>query len=109
MPPTIEFSGYVLSMIDSKRICVRVDRDHVERVSSVMSRLHQQTGVRDTLTVNVSNAGFHIDYVWAEISDLIGTHVRIQANLRQFSFRNEKGVLYKGVSTNATHIYNISA
>jgi hypothetical protein len=119
MPPQITFTAYVISIIDAKRICVRVDDEHVERISSLMSYYNDKTTVKDTIVINTGNAHFVINMKWDELSDLKGTNVKVVATLRRYSYwknkemlneRNERyvtSVKYRGVSIIASRVSSI--
>jgi hypothetical protein len=121
MPPQITFTAYVISIIDANRICVRVDDDHVERISSLMSYYNDKTTVKDTIGINTGNAHFVINMKWDELSDLKGTNVKVVATLRRYSYwknkemlneRNERyvtSVKYRGVSIIASRVSSINA
>lgn len=121
MPVAIKFSGYVLSAMDSKRICVRLDVEHVDRITSILSQMYDRTSVKDTVTINVSNSRYNISHDWSELSDLVGLHIDITAHLRKFSYWKAKELIddyndshttitqYKGVSINAVKVSNITS
>ncbi len=115
----ITFTGYVLSIIDEKRICMRVDKVHIERITNLMSYFYEKTTVNDTVVVNVSNARFNISIDWESLHDLKGVHVSITASPRRYSYwktqemydadnnRQINTVKYKGVSIQASRVSNI--
>jgi hypothetical protein len=119
MPPQITFTAYVISVIDEKRLCVRIDDSHVERISSLMSYYNDKTTIKDTMVVNTSNAQFDIKIKWDELPDLIGTNVKVTATLRRYSYwknkemindRNERyvtSVKYRGVSIIASRLSSV--
>ncbi len=121
MPPAFNFKGYVLSVIDSKRICIRVDSEDIESVSTRLSLDNNyKTTIKDTVVVNVKDCVFSISIGWNELIDLIGIHVQINATLRRYNYTKTK-VIYddqnnptttmvqcKGISISAKKITNIT-
>lgn len=120
MAPHFTFRAYVLSVIDPKRICVRVDKEYIESVSNVLSAANDKTTVKDTIIVNVSDCRFAITNItWTDLSDLVGVNVEINATSRKYNFWKVKErtdsdnesrwteVNYKGVSIHAKKISNI--
>lgn len=87
------FNAYVLSVIDAKRICVRIDKDDAEKVSTRISSLCDKTTVKDTVLVNVSDCIMAISIPWKELVDLVGTHVSINCAFRKYSYYKKK-VIY---------------
>lgn len=110
------FSGYVVSVIDSKRICLRVDREDSELVNK---RVGNNTYGNDTYSVNIGRCEFKIDIPWENPSDLVGTHVKVTARPKSYSFMKEKEVVTaldrviikrfscSGISIIATHLKNL--
>lgn len=80
------FKGYIVSIIDKKRICVRIDPDDVDSVSAKLSKFYDKTVVKDTITVNVLDAKIAISIDWNEIQDLIGIHIKITATSRKYNY-----------------------
>lgn len=119
MPLAIKISGYVLSVLDSKRICLRLDKEHIDRITAILSQMYDKTSVRDTITINVSNSRYDIAHDWAELQDLVGLHVNVTAHLRRYSYWKAREIIddyndshttitqYKGVSINAIKVSNI--
>lgn len=120
MAPQITFYGYVLSVVDPKRICVRIDNEYIDMVSSVMSSMNDKTVVKSTLIVGVSDCKFNITNIeWSELSHLVGVHIKINAVCRKYNYwktrnifdENNNGriitVKYKGISIVAKQIANI--
>jgi hypothetical protein len=120
MPPQISFTGYITSVIDHRRVCVRVDQEHVEKISTIISNYSDRTTVKDTLVVNLSDARFAIGHDWEELTNLVGIHVKINASLRRYSYwrnreqvfneDNERHVInvkYKGVSIIASRVISV--
>ncbi len=121
MPSPISFTANVLSVIDNKRICVRLDKQYVKMISSIVSASHERTVVRDTITVNVSDCRIALSIDWSDLVDLIGLHIKVNAIPRRYSYWRTKEVLdddnnsritsikYKGISFYAQNIKNITA
>lgn len=119
MPAAIKFSGYVLSVLDKKRICVRLDKEHIDRVTQCLSNLYDRTSTKDTIIVNVTKTQYNIARDWAELDDLVGLHVDVTVHLRKYSYWKAKETIdeynnshttttqYKGVAINAIKISNI--
>lgn len=84
------FTGYVLSVLDEKRICVRVDEECLELISSKLTSYNNKTTVGDTIVVNVSDANFVSKVEWNELTYFVGVHVKINAALRGYSFWKTK-------------------
>lgn len=119
MPPQFTFTGYIISVIDEKRICVRVDHEHIEPVSAIISRFNERTTIKDTLVVNIKDARFVIAIEWNELADLVGTHAKIIATPRRYSYWKSREILmgdnerhlttvkYKGVSIIANRVSSV--
>lgn len=119
MPTQFTFSGRIVSIIDERRLCVRVDKEHVEKISTMISSYSDKTIIKDTLIVNVKESRFAIGIDWQELKDLVGVHVKISATLRRYSYwRNRESfddendrhlttIKYKGVSVIAGRISTI--
>jgi hypothetical protein len=90
MAAPFTFTGYVLGILDEKRICVRVDEECLELISSRLTSYNNKTTVEDTVVVNVSDANFVIHIKWNSLTDFIGVHVKINAALRRYSFWKTK-------------------
>lgn len=121
MPPYFTFNARVLSVIDSKRVCVRIDSDDLDKISTLMSNVENKTTVKSTLTLNISDCRFTIKNIeWKELTDLIGVHINVNATYRQYNFWRTKEagiddnnetirhtVRYKGITFLAKKISNI--
>lgn len=119
MSQSIKFSGYVLSIIDAKRLCVRVDEEYLDLISSKFSYLCDKTLFKDTINLNVSHAKFRISHKWEELSDLVGVHIKVSATMRRYNYyrkrelfdhNNESKIILvqcKGICTSAQTIKNI--
>lgn len=83
------FTGYVLSVIDHKRICIRVDKDCIDAVSHRISNASDRTTICDTIVVSVIGSRFVIDHKWSELVDLIGMHLRISATMSRYSYHKQ--------------------
>ncbi len=118
--PKFVFTGYIISVIDDRRICVRVDPADVERVSTTISNYADKTTIKDTVVVNVREARFLIKNIeWSELNDLIGVHIKFGVQLRRYSYWRTRElfdddndshvttVKYKGISVIANHLTNI--
>ncbi len=113
------FTGYILSIIDDRRICVRIDQPYIEKITNIMSYFYDKTTVKDTVVINVSNARFDVNIDWNELHDLKGVNVRITAKPKRYSYWKAQEtyddnndchittVKYKGVTLNAERISNI--
>lgn len=84
------FSAYVLSVIDERRICVRVDKEYLELVSNRLTSVYDKTVFRDTIFINVSDCEFDIDLDWKELTDLIGVQIKVNVALRRYSYYKTK-------------------
>ena len=84
------FNAYVLSVIDSKRICVRIDKEDIEMVSSRMSTLCDKTTIKDTILITVKDCIMAISIPWSELTDLIGTHININCAFRRYNYYKQK-------------------
>lgn len=89
------FNAYVLSIIDSKRICVRVDKDDLNKVTGIYRNYSSSLIIKDTIIVNVSECRFSIDIEWAELTDLIGIHISVNAVPRKYNYWKTKEI-YNG-------------
>lgn len=120
MPPQIKFSGNIISVIDQRRICIRLDKECVERISMIISAVNDKTTYKDTIIVNVNECRFNIKNIdWNELHNLIGVHVSIVAQPRPYSFWRTKDIIddnemnrkinvkYRGVSIIAKQLTNI--
>lgn len=120
MPPQFTFQGRVLSVIDSNRICVRLDSDHIDSISVILSTANDKTVVKDTIIVNTKDCRFSISNIeWNELSDLIGVHIKINATYRRYNYWRTKEVCdqdnnnhritvkYKGITILAKKVSNI--
>ena len=86
MSPHFKFNAYVLSVIDERRICVRIDKNDIETVCSKLSSANDRTTFRDTINVAINDCNIDIDFDWKELTDLIGVHVVINATTRKYCF-----------------------
>lgn len=84
------FNAYVLSVIDPRRICVRVDAEHVEAVTAKLTSAYDKTTFRDTILLGVADCQFDINIGWQELSDLIGVHIKVNAATRKYSYYKTK-------------------
>jgi hypothetical protein len=121
MPVPIIFTGYVLSILDEKRICMRIDKDYVNMISGIVSQTYDKTMIHDTIVINVKDCHINLSIDWKELTDLIGMHLRVNATPRRYSYWRTKEVFdednhsritsfkYKGVSFYAQNIKNITA
>lgn len=120
MPPYFTFNARVLSVIDPKRVCVRIDSEDLDKISNLISNVENKTTVKSTLTLNISDCRFTIKSIeWKELTDLIGVHINVNATYRQYNFwRTKEGldesnesirhtVRYKGITFLAKKITNI--
>ncbi len=80
------FNAYVLSVIDPKRICVRVEKEHLEVVTKRLTAANDKTTFKDTIVVGVNDCGFNIDFDWKELIDLVGVQISINAITRRYSY-----------------------
>lgn len=121
MPRSVKFTGYILSLNDERRITVRLDTDHISRMTNILSRFYERTTFKDTLVVNVSNARFNVSFEWNDLKDLLGCHVEIEASLCRYNYWSPREVSsedndsphrlyvqYKGVSISANKLSNIT-
>lgn len=90
MSQRFTFNAYVLSVIDAKRICVRIDPKHLELVSARLTSATDKSTFKDTVVVNVNDSNFNIDFDWNELTDLIGVNVKINASTRKYCFYKSK-------------------
>ena len=109
-------------MIDANRICVRVDKEYVDKISTIMSSMNDKTVVKDTIILNIRDCRFAISSIeWKEVSDLIGVHIKINATYRRYDFWKTRDnisensnesvrvtVKYRGVTILAKKIENIT-
>ena len=86
------FNGYVLSVLDTKKICVRIDKDDIERISDCLTFLCDKATAKDTVAVNVKDAKFAISIPWNELTDLIGTHIKINCMFRKYKYYRKKNI-----------------
>jgi len=118
MTPQQIVTAHVLSVIDEKRICVRLDKQFVETISSIVSKAYDHTVVKDTIVVNISNCHIDLSIDWAELSDLIGMHLNINMVPRNYQYWRTKSAIsnginnitntkFRGVTFNARRITNI--
>lgn len=121
MPPFFSFNARVLSVVDPKRICVRIDNNDLEKISAILSNVENKTIIKSTITLNISDCRFTIRNIeWKELTDLIGVHINVNATYRQYNFwrTRESGlddnnesirhtVRYKGITFLAKKISNI--
>lgn len=87
------FNAYVLSVVDSRRICVRIDKEDIENISTRLSALCDKTTIKDTALVNVKDCIIAISIPWNELTDLIGTHISINCAFRKYNYYKKK-VIY---------------
>ncbi len=90
MTKYVVFNAYVLSSIGDNRLCMRIDPEFVPRISSLYSEIFSKDIIRDIITVNVKNAQFTISTPWTDLDSLVGTHIRVNANSRQYFFWDTK-------------------
>lgn len=90
MSQRFTFNAYVLSVIDAKRICVRIDPNYLEIVSNRLTNANDKTIFKDTVIVNVNDAVFNIDFNWNELTDLVGVNIKINAATRKYNFYKSK-------------------
>ncbi len=122
MPHSFSFNAHIISIIDPKRICVRIDNEDLDKVSSILSTIEKRTVVKHTLTINVSNCRFTINQLdWDQLSDLIGVNVIVNATYRNYDFWRVKEtnyddtnqtmkqiIKYKGTTIVAKKITNVT-
>jgi hypothetical protein len=87
------FKAYVISVLDARRICVRVDKEDIDAVSKQLTTYNGKTTIVDTIVVNVKDARFTVSIDWKELTDLIGVHIRINAKLRRYSYWRTREVV----------------
>lgn len=121
MPRVLTFSGYLLSVLDNNRICVRLDRGSVQLVSDAFACAMGSNVVKDTVVVNVARARVDISFDWSELQDLVGVHLRLVATPRTYNFwstrmirtgdgaEREHAMNHHGVSLIASNIKNLTA
>ena len=120
MPPQFTFNAHVLSIIDSRRLCVRISKEHIEKISSILSVASDRNVIKDTVVVNVSDSTFAITQIeWSDLSDLIGVEIKITAFARKYNYWRTKettdgedgrrfvNLKYKGASIIAQRISNV--
>lgn len=120
MGPQVKFTAYVLSVVDAKRICVRIDQEYIDAVSTVLSSFNDKTVIKSTVIVNVNDCVFNINNIeWSELSHLIGVHLKLNVTFRRYNYWRTREVLddnnigrvtaikYKGVSIIAKQISNV--
>ncbi len=115
----IALTGYVISVIDEKRICVRVDEEFIQKVCRIETEAKHKNTYRDVLTINVKNAKYNISIPWDNLNSLIGMHIKTTLNYREYSFYTTHDVLRDdgiteqikkhiiGVTYTANHIKNV--
>lgn len=118
-PSQVSISAHVLSVLDRKRICVRLDKSHVECISNIITNAYEQTVVKDTIIINVSACRIDLSFSWSELSDLIGVHIRADVAPRRYSYwrtnqiTDSEGIQHvttskrRGVTFHARSIRNI--
>ena len=90
MSPSFTFHAYALSVIDKRRICVRIDKSDLDCVSEQLSKINDKTTFKDTVVVGVGECEFDISLDWKELQDLIGVRIKINASTRRYSFYKTK-------------------
>lgn len=107
MASPFNFTCYVLSVLDERRICVRVDGEYLELLSTKFTSFNNQTTVKDTIVVNVSGADFTIRTDWKDLKDLIGVHLKINAVLKRYSFWKNKDMHEDDIGNNQVHMVSV--
>ncbi len=120
MPPQLSFTGYVLSIIDEKRICVRVDPEYVDAISTYLSSFNDKTVIKTTVIINIRECDFNVTQIdWNNLNNLVGVQIKITALFRQYQYWKNKEIIdrnnnsritsvkYKGVSIIAKKISNV--
>jgi hypothetical protein len=90
MSQAFKFKAYVISVLDERRICVRISQSDLDNVTNRLIHYSDKTTVKDTVTVNITESRFSIDIDWNELVDLIGVQVEITAILRKYNFSKTK-------------------
>ncbi len=120
MPTTFTFNAYVVSVIDKKRLCVRIDKDCVSSVCNRLSNAADRTTFKDTIIINLlTKCEFKIDFEWQELDDLVGCHLHVSAFIRKYNFWRPResfdplrnlytSVKQKGVSVVATAVASVA-
>ncbi len=116
----ISITAHVLSVIGDNKLCVRIDNNHIQKISDLYSEKFSKIIIRDTITLNVKTAAFKISIPWNNLEDLIGMHIHITAYTNYYSFYvkkeniDENGIVrsnskkHTGISFKASAIKNIT-
>lgn len=115
--PSFTFRAHVLSALDEKRVCVRVDKEDVDAVLARLNSCDGTIAYKDTIVLNVANCAWNVNLVdWSVPSDLVGVEVTVRANARRYNFwrateffdddnrSHTRTIKYKGVSVIAKEI-----
>ena len=90
MSQRFNFKAYILSVIDERRLCVRIDKEYLEVVSAKLTTAHDRTTFKDTIAITLNDCDFDIDFTWKELIDLVGIHIKIHASTRRYSYYKTK-------------------
>ena len=104
MSQLFKFNAYVISVIDQKRICVRIDKDDIEKVCHRLTSANDRTTFKDTIVVAVNECNFDIDFKWNELVDLIGVHIVLTASTRRYCFYKTRTTYDEENNVRKSHI-----
>ena len=114
------FKGIITSVLDDRRIVVKVDDDDIANVTARLTIRTKISKIYDYITLNIKSAKFNIKNLdWESPKDLIGVQMHWTCNTRPYDFtkkikytddfgNEKKGYSrFTGITIYATQVHNI--
>ncbi len=102
----IALTGFVISVVDENRICMRVEDDCIDAVNEIERSVKRNAHYRDVIIINIKKAKFDISVPWSDLQSLIGMHIRANLYYRTYNFPTSKTVIRDDGVSIERHFFN---